>query len=59
MSEVITLENGVRLIIGRDKDQGIKRLDRFIRAFPKADVDINDVDYIDLRYDVGFAIGRK
>ena len=58
-SYTITLENGVRLIIGRDKDQGIKRLDRFIRAFPKADVDINDVDYIDLRYDVGFAIGRK
>jgi len=55
----ITLDNGTRLILGRGQKDGIERLKRFIRSFRYSGLDINDVEYVDLRYDVGFAVGKK
>ena len=55
----ITLDNGTKLILGRGQKEGIERLKRFIRSFKHSGLDINDVEYVDLRYDVGFAVGKK
>ncbi|MBE6421969.1 cell division protein FtsQ/DivIB [Succinivibrio dextrinosolvens] len=55
----ITLDNGTKLILGRGQKDGIERLKRFIRSFKHSGLDINDVEYVDLRYDVGFAVGKK
>ncbi len=55
----ITLDNGTRLILGRGQKTGIARLKRFMRAFGQSGLNIDDVDYVDLRYDVGFAVGKK
>ncbi|MGN0902976.1 MAG: cell division protein FtsQ/DivIB [Succinivibrio sp.] len=55
----ITLDNGTKLILGRGIDKANERLQRFLSAFAYADLDINDVEYVDLRYDVGFAVGKR
>ena len=55
----MTLENGTRLILGRGQKDALVRLERFLKAFPQSGLNIDDVDYVDLRYDVGFAIGKK
>ena len=55
----ITLDNGTRLILGRGSEECLERLNRFLRSFSRSGLDINDVDYVDLRYDVGFAVGKR
>ena len=55
----ITLDNGTRLILGRGQDKALNRLKRFIRSFSHTGLSIDDVDYVDLRYDVGFAVGKR
>lgn len=55
----LTLSNGVRLILGRGRERASFRLSRFLRALPGAGIDLASTDYVDLRYDVGFAVGRK
>ena len=56
----ITLDDGVTLKLGRDKP--VERIERFMDSYPqiklhrKADQDVN---YIDLRYDTGLAVGWK
>jgi len=55
----MTLENGTRLILGRGQKDSLVRLKRFLRSFHQSGLNINDVEYVDLRYDVGFAVGMK
>ncbi|MGN1280807.1 MAG: cell division protein FtsQ/DivIB [Succinivibrio sp.] len=55
----ITLENGTRLILGRGQKKALSRLERFIRSFNKSSLSLDDVEYVDLRYDVGFAVGKR
>jgi cell division protein FtsQ len=55
----ITLDNGTKLILGRSQKEGIERLKRFLRSFRYSGLNIDDVEYVDLRYDVGFAVGKK
>lgn len=54
----LTLESGVTLNLGRENR--VERVQRFMDAYPyielKEDVQIN---YVDLRYDTGFAVGFK
>ena len=54
----LTLSNGTRLILGQDPEVCEERLRRFLQAFPETGLKIDEVAYADLRYDVGFAIGR-
>ena len=55
----ITLDNGTKLILGRGSGECVQRLKRFLRSFARSGLDIDDVEYVDLRYDVGFAVGKK
>lgn len=58
-SYTLTLNNKIRtrLILGQYKDART-RLDRFLKAFEQTGLNINQVPYVDLRYDVGFAVGK-
>lgn len=53
------LENGTKLILGRGQKDALVRLERFLKSFSLSGLNIDDVEYVDLRYDVGFAIGKK
>ena len=56
----LTLNDGVRLDLGRENR--VERIQRFMDAYPKIKVSKNknqQVDYIDLRYDTGLAVGWK
>lgn len=53
----LTLSSGTRIILGRGRDKTIERLQRFLRALPQSGIKLDDVSYVDLRYDVGFATG--
>jgi len=56
----LTLNDGVRLDLGRENR--VERIQRFMDAYPKIKVNKNknqQVDYIDLRYDTGLAVGWK
>ena len=57
----VTLSNGIELRLGRDeaKNPLSQRIKTFIEAFSKTDIDVNNVEYVDLRYDSGFSIGWK
>lgn len=55
----VLLANGTTLILGRELDKIEARLKRFIKAFPQTSLRLSDIDYIDLRYDVGFAVKAK
>lgn len=55
----ITLDNGTLLILGRGQQKALTRLNRFIQSFCHLGLSLNDVAYVDLRYDVGFAVGKK
>ncbi|NLK85048.1 MAG: FtsQ-type POTRA domain-containing protein [Aeromonadales bacterium] len=55
----ITLDNGTLLILGRGQQKALTRLNRFIQSFGHLGLSLNDVAYVDLRYDVGFAVGKK
>lgn len=51
----IILDNGIRLEMG--KDSLIERVDRFIALYYRLGKDVERVSYIDLRYDIGAAVG--
>lgn len=55
----LTLDNGTTLILGRGQQKALTRLKRFISAFPHSGLNIDEIEYVDLRYDVGFAVGKK
>lgn len=55
----LTLDNGTKLILGRKEQDALKRLERFVRSFSQTGLKIDEVSYVDLRYDVGFAVGKK
>lgn len=56
-SSNIILDNGIALRLG--KEQKLDRIQRFLSVFPLIEnkYDINTIDYFDLRYDTGIAIG--
>ncbi len=56
----IKLQSGMWIILGRDVGNNnlLKRLDLFLESFSKTGFLQTDVEYIDLRYDVGFAIKK-
>ena len=58
-SYTLTLDNGTLLILGRGQQKALTRLKRFLEAFGHSGLNIDDVEYVDLRYDVGFAVGKK
>lgn len=64
----LTLNNGIRLNLGRE--ERVKRVQRFMDVYPLINAHLEDknnskkelkqaVDYIDLRYDTGLAVGWK
>jgi cell division protein FtsQ len=56
----LTLNDGVMLNLGREKR--VERIQRFMEVYPKIKLNKkNDqqVDYVDLRYDTGLAVGWK
>lgn len=57
----VLLEGGVWIILGREssKDLPLMRLKRFVLAFKYTKLKLSDVDYVDLRYDNGFAVGER
>ncbi|MFT5653584.1 MAG: cell division protein FtsQ, partial [Psychromonas sp.] len=56
-SSKIILDNGIALRLG--KEQKLDRIQRFLSVFPliKNKYDVDTIDYLDLRYDTGIAIG--
>lgn len=54
----LTLESGVMLNLGRENR--VERIQRFMDAYPhiKLEKDVQ-INYVDLRYDTGFAVGFK
>lgn len=57
----VKIDGNVWLILGRESTPELPliRLKRFILAFPETKLKLSDVDYIDLRYDNGFAVGER
>ncbi|GLS89836.1 cell division protein FtsQ [Psychromonas marina] len=55
----LTLQNDIVLRLG--KEQKLDRVQSFLAVYPLIGkkYDVNKIDYIDLRYDTGFAIGWK
>jgi cell division protein FtsQ len=56
----LTLNNGVMLNLGRENK--IERVQRFMDVYPqiiKTKKENQQVDYVDLRYDTGLAVGWK
>jgi cell division protein FtsQ len=51
----VQLQNGINLNIGRQ--EYIKRLQRFIDVYPLLKQEKKAINYIDLRYDTGLAVG--
>jgi cell division protein FtsQ len=58
-STSLTLNNGIILRLG--KEQKLDRIQRFLTVYPLMGkkYNVNEIDYIDLRYDTGFAVGWK
>lgn len=57
----IRLQNGTQLILGRDNEQQVvlQRLQRFLQAQAGGEFDLNSAEYVDLRYDTGFAVKKR
>ena len=53
----VALNNGIKLNLGRTKF--INRLQRFVDLLPLISQQNRQVDYVDLRYDTGLAVGWK
>ena len=55
----VGLENGIGLRLGQE--QKLNRIQRFLSVYPLIEkkYDISTINYVDLRYDTGFAIGWK
>jgi cell division protein FtsQ len=51
----VQLNNGIKLNLGRQ--EFINRLQRFINLYPLLQQDERDINYVDLRYDTGMAVG--
>lgn len=51
----LQLDNGIKLNLGRS--EFIDRLQRFVDVFPLISTQNKGVDYVDLRYDTGLAVG--
>jgi cell division protein FtsQ len=51
----IILDNGIRLELG--KESLVERAERFITLYHRLGKDVERVSYIDLRYDIGAAVG--
>ena len=58
-STSLTLKNGVVLRLG--KEQKLDRVQLFLTVYPLIGkkYNVNEIEYVDLRYDTGFAIGWK
>ncbi len=58
-ASTIRLENGIELRLGQE--QKLDRIQRFLSVFPliAGKYDISTIDYVDLRYDTGLAVGWK
>ncbi|MGR6840614.1 cell division protein FtsQ/DivIB [Aliivibrio wodanis] len=57
LSWQVVLDNGIRLELGRDARE--ERVERFIALYKQLEKQMNSIDYIDLRYDTGAAVGWK
>ncbi|WP_300175389.1 cell division protein FtsQ/DivIB [uncultured Aliivibrio sp.] len=57
LSWQVVLDNGIRLELGRDARE--ERVDRFVALYKQLESKKNSIDYIDLRYDTGAAVGWK
>ena len=57
----VILSNGAELILGRNNDNDIvlKRLRRFVDVYRQTQMNLDEINYVDLRYDVGFAVNYK
>jgi cell division protein FtsQ len=53
----VQLNNGIKLNLGRQ--EFIDRLQRFINLYPLLQQDSRAINYVDLRYDTGAAVGWK
>lgn len=53
----IVLSNGIRLKLGRESLD--ERVNRFLYFYPHLKNKYEQIDYVDLRYDIGFAVGWK
>jgi cell division protein FtsQ len=53
----LRLNNGIKLNLGRT--EFIDRLQRFVDLFPLLNKQEKPIDYVDLRYDTGLAVGWK
>ena len=53
----LKLSNGIRLQLGRT--EFMDRLQRFIDVYPLLQKSKKAVEYVDLRYDTGLAVGWK
>lgn len=51
----VQLNNGIKLNLGRQ--EFINRLQRFINLYPLLQQDERNINYVDLRYDTGVAVG--
>jgi len=58
-STTLTLKRGIILRLG--KEQKLDRVQQFLTVYPLIDkkYSVSKIDYIDLRYDTGFAVGWK
>jgi len=58
-STSLTLKNGMMLRLG--KEQKLDRIQLFLTVYPliSKKYDVSNIEYIDLRYDTGFAIGWR
>lgn len=58
-STSLSLKNGILLRLG--KEQKLDRVQLFLTVYPLIEkkYNVNDIDYIDLRYDTGFSIGWR
>ncbi|MBU3826173.1 MAG: FtsQ-type POTRA domain-containing protein [Candidatus Anaerobiospirillum merdipullorum] len=57
----IELINGTTLILGRDNEHAVvaTRLKRFLQAMDRANLNLSALEYVDLRYDSGFAVRER
>ncbi|MBO8415092.1 MAG: FtsQ-type POTRA domain-containing protein [Proteobacteria bacterium] len=57
----IRLAGGTVLILGRDNERQVvqSRLQRFLKAQRAGSFNLNEAEYVDLRYDVGFAVKKR
>ncbi len=53
----ITTQNGIRIELGRESKK--ERLHRFVNLFHEISSTGQEIDYVDLRYDTGAAVGWK